>query len=404
MLAASLLCVPIARAQTADASPIDGTRTDSRLHVGPFYVAPQMVLRQFGVDNNVFNQATDAKSDFTVDAAPELDVALPVSHRALVRVTGIADLVYFAKYSSERSVNPLIKTRGETYFQRLTLYGEASVDSSRERPNFEIDVRSRRLESDIHAGAQLHVTPKFSVDLAGRRETTGYDAGTFAEGVDLRTTLNHSSTGVLVTPRYDVTPYTTASAQLEVFHDEFPFDAARGSSNLRMMPGIEFNPRALISGQAYVGYRRLTPDNPSLMPAFAGVVANVGLSYRLLSATKVDVTFNRDLQYSLELLQPYFIDNSVGASIRRQLGGSFDVAVHGERHLYRYENYLPAVPGAAELANRTDQTVLYWGSLGYWFRRDLRLGFTVTSSNRESPLPGRSYTGVRFGTDLTHGF
>ena len=404
MLAASLMLSPAARAQDAGTTPVDGARTDSRLHLGPLYATPRLELKQFGIDNNVFNQADDAKSDFTVDVAPGLNVALPVAHRALVQMTGTADLVYFAHYSSERSVDPFLKTRAESYLQRVMVYGEASVNSSRQRPNFEIDVRSRRTDTDARAGAQLRVTPKFSVDVAGYRDTTAYDAGAFAEGADFHTTLNHSSSGVVVTPRYELTPYTTITTRVDLFRNDFPFDGNRGSDNVKILPGVEFNPRALVAGRAAVGYRRLTPASPTLLPAFAGLVADVGLSYRLLSATKLDVTFNRDLQYSLELLQPYFVDNSVGASVRRELGGNFDISVHGERHLYRYQNYLPAVPGAAGLADRADQTLVYSGSLGYRIRRDVRFGVTLTSANRESPLPGRSFKGVRVGTDLHYGF
>ncbi|HVZ19429.1 MAG TPA: outer membrane beta-barrel protein [Vicinamibacterales bacterium] len=404
LVTAASMVPAMARAQGAAADGIDASRAGARTHIGPLYVTPQLALKQFGIDNNVFNQPVNPQSDFTVNVSPGVEVALPVARRALLKTTGSADLVYFAHFTSERSVDPRVNTRLETYVRRVTLYGEASVESSRERPNFEIDVRSRRLITAARAGGRLRLSPKTSVDVSGYRETTAYDNGAFAEGVDFHTTLNHSSDGVTVAPRFDVTPYTTLAARIDAFHDQFPFDAARGSSNTRVMPGIEFNPRALISGEAYFGYRRLLPDQPALMPAFEGLVARMGLSYQPLTLTKLSVTFDRDLQYSLETLQPYFVDDSIGASVQRGLGGGVDVLLHAERHLYQYRNYSPAVPGAAALALRADHTLVYQGSIGYRVRRGVRLGFGLTSADRVSPLPGRSYSGVRVGTDLTYGF
>ena len=189
-----------------------------------------------------------------------------------------------------------------------------------------------------------------------------------------------------------------------MFRDQFAFDSARDSRNVQVTAGVDFKPRAVLSGQASVGYRELKPSAPESLPPFSGLVAAVGLSYRLLSTTRVDVTVDRDVRYSAELLQPYFVDNSFGVSVRRALGSSFDVLVHGERHRYEYQNYrAAAVPAAADLAERVDRTVSYSASVGYKVRQGVRLGVGVTSYNRSSPRDGRSYSGLRVGTDLTYG-
>src|SRR5207248_6854311 len=116
------------------------------------------------------------------------------------------------------------------------------------------------------------------------------------------------------------------------FHARVSPAPARHSDALRVMPGVGFTSRPLTSGQAFVGMRRLTPRDPAILPQFQGLVSSLGLSYRLLTATTIRVTFNRDLQYSYEVLQPYFLDNSLAVSVRRALGQDFDVIVDGQRH------------------------------------------------------------------------
>ena len=56
---------------------IDDIREDYRLHAGPFYVEPAILLKELGVDTNVFNQAGDTNADFTMIVAPQAAVAVP---------------------------------------------------------------------------------------------------------------------------------------------------------------------------------------------------------------------------------------------------------------------------------------------------------------------------------------
>ena len=121
-------------------------------------------------------------------------------------------------------------------------------------------------------------------------------------------------------------PLTTIAVRYENLRDRFEFSPGRDADSYSVMPGVEFKPRALISGTAYVGYREFTPREPLQLPAFSGLVAQLGLSYTLLGSTTFGVSFRRDLTYSYEELQPFFVDTSVGASIRRALGWTISPA------------------------------------------------------------------------------
>ena len=167
-------------------------------------------------------------------------------------------------------------------------------------------------------------------------------------------------------------------------------------------------PRA-ISGSAYVGgtrvHRRPTDQ-------FSGLVAQLGLSYTLLGSTTFGVTYSRDLTYSYEVLQPFFINNAVGASIRRALGRRFDVLVSADRFEYAYENLLIAppvtadplavVPAKAAAERRVDTTWNYAGSGAT--ASATGNGFGVAYWERDSQQEHRSLDNLRFGTTVTYGF
>jgi hypothetical protein len=410
-LALAALALPLhVSAQTEGAEQIDQVRSESRIHLGPLYATPTILLKEFGVDSNVFNASGEQESDFTFTVGPKVDLWVPVARRALFQGTAASDLVYYATHESERSVDPQFAARGEVYLRRITLFAAGNYLNSRQRLNYEIDLRARHVERGVMGGASVRLTPKLSIEATARRAETEFDADAEFDGVALQRTLNQSTTGFSLAGKHRVTPLSTLVVRFERLEDEFAFSPERDSRSFRVMPGVEFKPRALVSGRAFVGYRRFTPTRTGVLPEFSGLVAQLGLSYTLLGSTTFGVSYSRDLTYSYEERQPFFIDDSVGVSVRRALGQRFDVLVSADRHRYSYENLLSPAAAAAttvtavSLPQRRDITWNYAGSVGYRIGQG-RVGFGVSYWERSSALKTfRDYDNLRFGTTVTYGF
>jgi hypothetical protein len=396
----------VAVAQSFPPREIDTVRSDARGRVGPFYVAPNLLLKELGIDSNVFNEAGEQKSDFTFTVAPKLDVWLPIAQRALLKATMASDFVWYAEYDTERSVDPQLTVRSEVYFNRITLFAEDAYLNTRQRPNHEIDLRSRHVEDTITAGAQVALTPSLSVELAGRRFDTRYDTDALFDGTSLQRTLNRETRGLQLTTRHQLTPLTTLAVRYDRFQDRFEFSPERDSDSYRVMPGVEFKPQALIKGSAYLGYRQFTPSQPDALQEFSGLVGQLGLSYTLLGATVFGVSYVRDLTYSYEEQRPFFVDTSVGASIRRALGPRFDVLVSADRHMYEYYDALTGgLVDASTTVAPVDITWNYAGSVGYRLGREGRIGFGVSYWTRESTRSElRDYDNLRIGSTFSYGF
>ncbi len=394
-----------ARSAAAQQQGTEDLRTLARIHVGPVYVTPGLQFREIGVDTNVFNTAVDPKSDFTFTVGPEASVWLPVARRALLKTSAGADLVYFQKYGSERSINPHAEVRGEVYLQRLTLFGENQFVNTRQRPNYEIDVRARRLENTLRIGGQLRLSSKFSIEVAGRQSVVRFDGDAVFSGSYLEEVLNRDTRGVSATARYRGTPLTTIVLRTEKSRERFEASPLRDADTLRIEPGVEFRPPALISGSGYLGVRRLNPLHKEL-PAFRGMVGSGRLRFRLPGAATVEFSGDRDLSYSYERLQPYYVVDGYGVTLRRPIVRRFDASVTGQRQLYSYRDLL--VPDRVITRpgpGREDTTVIYSMSVGYIPNRDSRVGVVVSRMSRDSNAYQYAvYEGFRVGTTVTYGF
>ena len=237
--------------------------------------------------------------------------------------------------------------------------------------------------------------------FAARQRDIRYDDDEKFDGVNLQHTLNRETRGIQITGRHRLTPLTTLALRYDIAEDRFEFSPIRDSDSYRVMPGVEFAPQALLKGTAYVGYRSFTPLVRDVVPEFSGIVAELGLSYTLLGSTSFSVSYRRDLTYSYSELQPFFIDNSLGGSVRRALGSRFDVLVTGDRHRYDYQN-LQAT--ALDRLARVDTYWSYSTTLGYRVARDGRIGFGVAYAQRESAIDSRTYDNLRVVSNVSYGF
>jgi hypothetical protein len=260
------------------------------------------------------------------------------------------------------------------------------------------------VEDGLSGGAGVYVTSKFTVEFTANRLKTRYDADATFDGTSLQETLNRDTEGVELTARHRLTPLTSLAVRVDRFSDRFMYSPGRDSDSYRVMPGIEFKPRALINGSAYVGYRKFTPTVPAALEQFSGLVAELGLSYTLLGATTFGVNYGRDLTYSYEEMQPFFIGESVGISVRRAIGRRFDALLSTDR--FRYE-YSDAISGAPALAGpkRIDVTWSYGGSIRYRIGRDGGIGFGLAYWQRDSTTEQfKDYDNLRIGSNMSFGF
>ena len=381
---------------------IDEIRRLYRVHAGPFYVSPAVLLKELGVDTNVFNEAGDPRQDFTFTATPQADLAIPIARRGLVRTLVGSDFVYYQKYETERSVDPQVTVRAEAYARRLTFFAAGAYLNTRQRPNYEIDVRSRHLQNEATAGINVGITSRTSVEVGLQRGRLRFDGDTVFLGTSLSETLDQDSEGGNLAVRHKLTTLTTVNARYERLRERFPLSPVRDTNSYRIMPGVEFKPRALIKGFAYVGYRSFTPLSP-LLPEYSGPVAQLGLSYTLLGATSFGVTYDRDITFSYQQATPYFLDNSLGVFVRRAVGGRWDVMANAARHRYDYRAL--TAEATAPLDARVDTTDNYGASLGYRLKKDTRVGLGASYYTRTSTVVTfRNYDGLRVGMTVTYGF
>ena len=371
---------------------------NAKVHLGPFALTPSVSLTNLGIDTNVFNTVDNPERDFTVTLKPETKVWLHLG-RGLLTGDISGGLVYFRKFASQRSIDTDDTVRLDLPLNRLRPYAIETYKNARGRPNAEIDARARYTTNSTTAGFDLRIFGKTRIGAYGRYDRVRYDQNELFFGTNLAQSLNRHTTAAAVTLSEQLTPFTTVTLTGEASQDRFKFDTGKNSDSVRGLLGIVLNPAALISGNATIGYRKFDALGAGVS-GFKGLTATADLNYVLLGRTRFGLQAGRDVDYSFDILTPYYVRTAVNASVAQQLFGPVDLIVRGGRQSLAYRG----IAGDVRLAaNRTDFVYSYGGGIGYRVGDDLRVGFNVDQYRRTSSVLIRQYEGLRFGMSVVFG-
>ena len=192
-----------------------------------------------------------------------------------------------------------------------------------------------------------------------------------------------------------LTPLTSFTAALAREEQRFDQDPERDSTSWRVTPGLSFSPTGLITGAATVGYRRFQPVSPTL-PGYSGLVSAVSVGVTLYGRNQVQVVFNRDVQYSYETANTYYVGTGGNVTWTLSVVGPIDVRGTAGRYMMDY--------GRVAAQAGVDTTTTYGGGVGYRFTNRARLGVNAEWSRRESDRSAeRGYRNHRIFAGLTWG-
>jgi hypothetical protein len=385
----TLAAAGAAAGQTADPPPPPGT-----LVLGPVRITPGLLLKDMGIDNNVFNAAVDPKRDFTFTLTPRAAVLFRM-RRLRLGLTTSTDYVYYRTYTSERGTNTSAVARADLDLGILKPYVTASAVSSRNRINAEIDARARHRDAIYAGGLTLKVASRTNVLLNATHGEVAYEPDEDFRGISLRDSLDGTRDSVDTGIAIALTPLTTFSVIAAREWQRFEFSRNRESDAWRVSPTFTFSPTGLLSGTASVGYRRFHTRSAELAD-YSGLVSAVSVSATIYDRNQVLGVFNRDVQYSYDTTTAFYLGTAGTVTWTYLLAGPIDVRGTAGRTLMNYS--------VSDASAGRDTTTLYGGGLGYRFSNHARFGVNAEWSRRASTRSAdRNYRNNRIFAGLTWG-
>ncbi|HJR60720.1 MAG TPA: outer membrane beta-barrel protein [Vicinamibacterales bacterium] len=396
--ALALACACLGVGVPAAAQEPEDPFETARFRLGPIRFTPAIQITSLGHDSNVFNEAENPKSDTTAAFGPAVELWVrPFGTRFNAKVGG--QYLYFKEFDDQRAWNTNNEARWEVPLARLTPFVAGSYVNTRERQGYEIDSRSRRRDDSVTVGSSLRLSGKTALIVSYRQFNVKYDEEESFLGTALANALNRREKTTKVQLRYALTPLTTFVVDTDIGRDRFELTRLRDTDSVRVMPGFELKPLALISGRVFVGYRQFKPLTETL-PEYRGVVASVKATY-IRSSTRFELKVDRDLAYSYEPTRPYYALLDYGLTVTQRITNAWELVGRGSRQTLAYR-MLDALDASSIPPG--DKGYVYGGGVGYRLGETFRLGLDTNYYTRRSEIEGRrDFEGLRVFGSISYG-
>jgi hypothetical protein len=359
-------------------------------------MSPRIAITQIGIDSNVFNTTQAPERDFTATISPGADSWVRVG-AAQLSVRSSVDWTYFRKATQQRWLGMTQEGRFDLLFNRLNPYVSGLYTTTRRRPNLEIDARVRQKQQELGVGTALRLGSRITLDATASHALYDFSDPSYGDEV-IASALNRESREGELAARVALTPLTTFLMRGAVVQDRFEHSRLRDSNSLLVLPGLEFEPLALIAGRVDVGFRRFDVIDPAVAD-YAGVVASVDLSYIARELTRFGAEVSRDVDYSVEEQEPYSVVTTAGLTVTQVVGFDWYVLGRASRSWLDYRSIHDSITAEG----RRDTYNTFGVGVARRLGTDLRVGFDVDRVSRRSPKEGRSYDGYRLGGSITYG-
>jgi hypothetical protein len=364
---------------------------------GPVSVYPTVAVRDVGFDSNVYNDATGPKGDFTYTFAPRLYVVTPIGNSRFVG-TGFGNLVYFQTYKDQQSLGALFQGRYEVMSPGFRPFATVGFADRRERRGFEIDERVRQRQTTATLGADMDLTTRTALTAWVGHVQTRWDRNALFDGVSLSEQLDYSTDIFAAGAKFRATPFTTIGMTGEIHRDRFERSPVRDADRLLVGPSVDFDAGASVVGHVRVGYQRFDPIDP-IVADYRGVAALADLRYTFRDLTEAKLETRRDVDYSYDPIQPYYLESGGVLTVSQRVIGPLQVIAVGERHTLRHQRL-----AQASFDGRTEITHTAGGGFALQIRKQMRFELIYQSTRRTSTEPGwREYERRRVFASVFYG-
>lgn len=395
-----LACHAVTLWPSAAHAQLTAPRAVSQIELGPLSLYPSVRLTDAGKDTNVFNDVSEPKEDYTFTVTSALLAVVRLGLNELMVQSG-GDYVWFREYVSERSTSAGYAVRFNFSASRFKPFVGAVHNRTRSRPNREIDARARRLERAALGGFEFNLTDRTSLAASIRLGDTSYERGEGFRGVDLAEALNRRGKLFSGGVRYAVTPLTTLAVLADYAEDVFPLSHIRDSRSYSFVPALEFSPDAAIRGRVMAGFQIFRPVNTTL-PEYKGSVLSAGVDSTLYGRTTIALSASRNVNYSYQDIEPYYLLTGVRLSVGQPLFGPLDLqgGVDWEQLSYRWRQAV----AMDSLGNRKDRTKMFFGGFGVNLGRGFKITVTAERAERRSNEdPRQNFKRTRLLSSVTIG-
>jgi hypothetical protein len=370
---------------------------DSRYRLGPLYLQPRLVFRDFGYNDNVLGSADNPQSDWTATVAGGFRFITPMGRKLYLRGNALPEYTWYKELSDRRFVGGTYDAAFLALFNRMQVEVGGRSTHSISNVSSEVEAPAERNAQFGNVELEVQVAPKLSLFAAGAAEQDRYKSG--FTGLNNIRDLNRDDTSVRGGARWALTEFFDVSLAAEQTRSEFETQPLRRDNQSNaVLVGLHYDrPKSYINLTA--GSRKGKPFNDSTFPGYTATTGSYFLSHTLSAPIEFQLYGHRRITYGVSVDAPYFLETRNGAAVVTQVGNRFSVRAFGELGNNDYDLATRSRPSFIDA--RKDEAATYGGGVAFRVYRNIALSLAVSQTDYDSTNVEFDRSIVRFYSGLT---
>ncbi len=372
------------------------------MQLGAFRLRPFFAIRDTGYDSNVYRRQEDTKSDFTTTLSPGCDIFTYLGSRGFILLREQADFVVFAREDSQNHFNSKSLANINLSFNRFSIKTKGELHYLKERPNNEIDIRTRYTVSNFLLSSIYKHSSKTSADLSFSKKTIRYKSDDEFYESSLSDSLDRDEDAIILAFSQKILSKTTITLESEFTKYDFKNDFYNRDAEAEYYYlGFKFDPSAFISGDFKAGYASFIPKDRSLA-TYKGPIGNASLSYRITESTRMSLSYGKKIVFTIYQQNPFYKQNSYSLSIFQYLARRFGVELGGKFYKNRYTE--PTNISVSIFDIRKDDIKTGYLEFKYKVNEQYNYGLRISRWKRESNVPNQNVEQTMIGLTVGYQF
>jgi hypothetical protein len=371
-------------------SELKSIRERALWNLGPFKINPYLRLSA-GYDNNIYAAVGETApiSDFVATVSPQFNIYLPVRDSLLLSFFLGPQYVYFAETKKERALNNNYSSSFRLLiFNRFVL--SAAYDFAKTKSRISTEINRRIVEQSNSYGGSIsfETARQTSIGISSSLRRYRYEDVTLPDSpVPLSNALNRDERNARLRFYYKIfsDSFFFVDFGYTVYKFTTPEASFRDSHSYQIYTGVQFPLLGRTKGTLSLGYKKFLPQDKSLK-MYYGLVGDTNLEYRL-GRFGLRLQYTRDVPFSYEPNNIYYIDNRIGAGLSFYMSQStrWDYNFYHGKGRYPEEDLIQLPDGSFEELKRSD--IYQYHSVGIVLRIiqnsgiGLRGNYTERNSN-----------------------
>jgi len=299
------------------------------------YFNSGLEINNLGYSSNIYSYESNRRSDYTADYRFNLNTAIILRDKFILKVEDSPSYSYYRDNSAERGFYNNLNASFFSYIGRFNLNYSFEKNQMNTMPLDEFGRRLKRDETNNFFSVDYGNLNHFYVNIFIRNQKLEYENLLYLNMFDVSILMNRRENTIGLSFNRRIFTSTRFALGIDYFEHKFIYSSIRNSRGINTFFSLSFRNRGILTGEIRAGMRYFNSSNilyrDYLLPFGSGQI-----NLRVFNGLTITTNYRLDISYSFTGKDVYYKMNSLGIGFNYRFNRQFRIEYRSRYGIMNY--------------------------------------------------------------------